>query len=62
MKQLALMLSVSALLLLAAGCSEPSVNTISNAGVNATITRINDKRVDTDADLAEDLPRSRLSH
>ena len=55
MKQLALMLSVSALLLLAAGCSEPSVNTISNAGVNATITRINDKRVDTDADLAEDL-------
>ena len=34
------------------GCHEDTVNTISNAGVNATITRINDKRVDTDKSLA----------
>lgn len=37
------------------GCRNDSVNTISNAGVNAEITRINDKRVDTDNSLRKSL-------
>ena len=40
---------------LVSGCQNDSVNTISNAGVTAKITRINDKRVDTDSSLAESL-------
>lgn len=38
----------------AAGCNN-SVNTISNAGVNAEITRVNDLRVNTDSRLAKRL-------
>jgi len=37
------------------GCRHSSVNTVSNAGVVAKITRINDKRVDTDSRLAKRL-------
>lgn len=37
------------------GCYSPSVNTISNAGVTAKITRVNDKRVDTDSRLTKSL-------
>ena len=37
-----------------AGCRN-SVNTISNAGVNAEITRVNDLRVNTDSRLAKRL-------
>jgi len=38
-----------------AACHSNTVNTVSNAGVNAKITRINDKRVDTDSRLAKKL-------
>lgn len=52
-----IILSLSGLLaiVLIGGCANDSVNTISNAGVVAKITRINDKRVDTDSRLAKSL-------
>jgi len=37
------------------GCHNNSVNTVSNAGVTAEITRINDLRVNTDSKLAKNL-------
>ena len=37
------------------GCQNDPVNTISNAGVVAKITKINDKRVETDSRLAKRL-------
>ena len=45
---------VFAVLGLISGCNN-SVNTVSNAGVEAKITRINDMRVETDRELARNL-------
>ena len=55
MKKTAILVCGIALTGVITGCQNDSVNTISNAGVIAKITRINDKRVDTDSRLAERL-------
>jgi len=55
MKKSILSIAVLAIVFFAAGCRNDSVNTISNAGVTAKITRINDKRVETDRSLAKSL-------
>lgn len=55
MKHSVFLLALLAILIFSTGCQNDSVNTISNAGITAKITRINDKRVDTDKSLAKSL-------
>lgn len=55
MKFYLMLLMVVSTVFFSFGCQNDSVNTISNAGVTAKITRINDKRVDTDSSLAKSL-------
>jgi len=53
-KMLILAAGIAASAVVCTACSN-SVNTISNAGVTAQITRVNDKRVNTDSRLARQL-------
>ena len=55
MKILSVVITVLAMTGLMSGCHSNTVNTVSNAGVTAEITRINDLRVNTDSRLAKNL-------